>query len=195
MNFSQNLFLGDTPEVPGAINERGAPASLHYIINMWYPEDSQKDEALTAGVIDSPLEDRFAWMQAAVDAGRSIRTRLEIPLKAPLLSAVLIHPPEIDVVDALGRDGADGFAGYVREELNVRQLTVTSDKSAYGVRLRARLNPSTCGPRLRGAFKQISTSLAALPQSALEEYLVVSTSDELYSFLLRMLLNPCSLEL
>ncbi|VDL64293.1 unnamed protein product [Hymenolepis diminuta] len=183
LDFS-NFEIANIGEVSGAADEHGAPLSLHYLINMWYPTESEEDKAATAGVVDSALEARVAWMQAAVEAGRSIRTRLELPLKAPLRTAVLIHPPDSDVVNALGKDGSDGLAVYVREELNVRQLTVTSDKAAYGVRLRARLNPATAGPRLRAAFKPISNALSALPQSALEQYLVkgeMTLEDELLS--------------
>ncbi|KAM7534597.1 hypothetical protein Aperf_G00000105242 [Anoplocephala perfoliata] len=169
LNFT-DLKIESVDEVPGAIDERGVPVSLHYLVGLWYP--ASEDSETTRGIVDTTLEARVAWMQAAVEAGRSIRTRLELPLKAPLRSAVLIHPPDTDVVDALGRDGSDGLAGYVREELNVRQLTVTSDKAAYGVRIRARLNPATVGPRLRGAFKPISNALSTLPQTALEEYLI-----------------------
>nr|CDS27818.1 isoleucyl tRNA synthetase cytoplasmic [Hymenolepis microstoma] len=183
LDFS-NFKIENIGEVPSAVDENGAPVSLHYLINLWYPAELEKVNTVTADVVDSALEARVAFMQAAVEAGRSIRTRLELPLKAPLRSAVLIHPPDTDVVDALGKDGSDGLANYVREELNVRQLTVTSDKAAYGVRLRARLNPATAGPRLRGAFKPISNALSNLSQSALEQYVLkgeMTLEDELLS--------------
>lgn len=181
MRFLPLLIIDGFNEVPGALDEQGTPVSLHYLVGLWYSA-SEGNEA-TSGIVDTALEARVAWMQAAVEAGRSIRTRLELPLKAPLRSAVLIHPPDTEVVDALGRDGSDGLAGYVREELNVRQLTVTSDKVAYGVRLRARLNPATAGPRLRGSFKPISNALSTLPQRALEEYLIVRLDYQLSPYL------------
>lgn len=60
----------------------GAPDSVHYLLS-----PKANDE-----LIDSVIEDTVAWMQATVELGRIIRTRTNLPLKAPLREAIVIHP-------------------------------------------------------------------------------------------------------
>lgn len=45
------------------------------------------------------------------------------------------------------------------EELNVRKVTVTSDKLKYGVSLRAEPDHKTLGARLKGEFKQVMLAI------------------------------------
>lgn len=48
---------------------------------------------------------------------------------------------------------------YVLEELNVRKLTVTADKAAYGVTMRAEPEHRTLGARLKGEFKAVTQAI------------------------------------
>lgn len=59
------------------------------------------------------------------------------------------------------------FQQYVTEELNVRQVTVTCDKQAYGVSLRAEPDHKTLGARIKQAFKLVT---AAIKVSSLHFY-------------------------
>lgn len=154
------------------MGEDGAPASIHYLTGVW---DSASDES--ASVIDSDLEARVAWMQSAVETGRSIRTRRGLALKAPLREAVLIHPSESVSSSALvARRALTALSAVVARELNVRRIIVSDDKAKYGVRLRARPNPASLGARVRDRYRAIASALAALSQEAIEDYLVVSRS-------------------
>lgn len=51
---------------------------------------------------------------------------------------------------------------YVLEELNVRTLTVTSDKETYGVMMRAEPEHRTLGARLKGTFKAVTQAIKVL---------------------------------
>ncbi|EUB57660.1 Isoleucyl-tRNA synthetase, cytoplasmic [Echinococcus granulosus] len=154
LDFSEFPLDGVSDAESGAVRADGAPASVHYLVGV----------SAESGGIDTALEERVAWMQAAVELGRSIRTRHDLPLKAPLPAAVVIHPL------AEAREAVTALASYVTEELNIRNLTVTDDKTTYRVRLRARLNP-VLGARLRARLRLLAAAVAALPQSSLEAYL------------------------
>ncbi|KAL5969721.1 Isoleucine--tRNA ligase cytoplasmic [Taenia solium] len=154
LDFSKFPLEGLSDGESGVVGADGAPASVHYLVGV---------SAESRG-IDEALEARVAWMQAAVELGRSIRTRHDLPLKAPLRAAVVIHPL------AEAREAVTALASYVTEELNVRNLTITDDKATYQVRLRARLNP-VLGARLRARLRPLAAAVAALPQSSLEVYL------------------------
>ncbi|CDS35496.1 isoleucyl tRNA synthetase, cytoplasmic [Echinococcus multilocularis] len=154
LDFSEFPLDGVSDAESGAVGADGAPASVHYLVGV----------SAESGGIDIALEEQVAWMQAAVELGRSIRTRHDLPLKAPLPAAVVIHPL------AEAREAVTALASYVTEELNIRNLTVTDDKTTYRVRLRARLNP-VLGARLRARLRLLAAAVAALPQSSLEAYL------------------------
>ena len=49
------------------------------------------------------------------------------------------------------------------QELNVRKITVSSDKHKFGVQLRAEPDNQTLGRRLKGAFKQVSQAIKGTP--------------------------------
>ena len=48
---------------------------------------------------------------------------------------------------------------YFNQELNVKKLTVSSDKDKYGIHLKAEPDNQTLGRRLKGAFKQVSQAV------------------------------------
>ena len=63
------------------------------------------------------------------------------------------------------------------QELNVRKITVSSDKHKFGVQLRAEPDNQTLGRRLKGAFKQVSQAIKGILYQTMrliqsEEYLV-----------------------
>ena len=58
-------------------------------------------------------------------------------------------------------------ARRVRQELNVRVLTTTSDKRRYGVRLRAEPDHRVLGARLKGAFKGVVAAIRQLTDDQL----------------------------
>ncbi|VEL31590.1 unnamed protein product [Protopolystoma xenopodis] len=60
--------------------------------------------------------------------------------------------------------------------MNVRELTVTSDKERYGIRLRAKLNHRVLGSRLRQDYKQIVEAAKLLSFIELEQFQQVYAS-------------------
>ncbi|VDM00063.1 unnamed protein product [Schistocephalus solidus] len=116
--------------------------------------------------IHTDIEETVAWMQACVELGRSIRTRKDLPLKAPLREAVVIHPDPKVHAQILS------MQSYIVEELNVRNFSVTDDKAKYGVKLRGTLNP-VVGARLKSQVKAVAEAVKNLSIDELEEYVKV----------------------
>lgn len=56
------------------------------------------------------------------------------------------------------------------QELNVRQLTLSTDKDKYGIRLRAEPDHMVLGKRLKGAFKAVTASIKELTNEHLETF-------------------------
>ncbi|VDP93961.1 unnamed protein product, partial [Echinostoma caproni] len=120
-------------------------------------------------LINSEIEDTVSWMQAAVELGRIIRTRTNLPLKAPLREAIVIHP------DPAVRREIMSAQMYIVEELNVRILTVTDDKHKYGVQLRGQLNHRTLGVCLKKDYKAVVEAVKSMPTADLEKFVATGS--------------------
>ncbi|XP_054583697.1 isoleucine--tRNA ligase, cytoplasmic isoform X3 [Eptesicus fuscus] len=115
-------------------------------------------------LIDKKTESAVSRMQSVIELGRVIRDRKTIPIKYPLKEIVVIHqdPEALDSIRSLEK--------YIIEELNVRKVTLSTDKNKYGIRLRAEPDHMILGKRLKGAFKAVMTSIKQLSSEELEQF-------------------------
>lgn len=74
----------------------------------------------------------------------------------PLKEVVIIHndPEYLRDIELVKQ--------YILEELNVRKITLSSDKLKYGVSLRAEPDHKTLGARLKSAFKDVMADIKVL---------------------------------
>lgn len=72
----------------------------------------------------------------------------------------------------------------VLQELNVRQLTLSTDKDKYGIRLRAEPDHMVLGKRLKGAFKAVTASIKELTSEKLEAFQKTGMSLHILSLIL-----------
>lgn len=129
--------------------------SVHYLM---LPEPR-------SDLINVDIERAVSHMQNVIDLGRVIRDRKTIPVKYPLPEVVVIHQDEQCLQDIAS------FERYILEELNVRHVTITTDKKKYGVTLRAEPDHKTLGARLKGDFKPVMQAIKALKDADLQQFL------------------------
>ncbi|XP_077458781.1 isoleucine--tRNA ligase, cytoplasmic isoform X2 [Stigmatopora argus] len=115
-------------------------------------------------LIDKRIENAVSQMQSVIELGRVIRDRKTLPVKYPLKEVVVIHQDS----DAL--KDIQSLQKYILEELNVRQLTISTDKDKYGICLRAEPDHMVLGKRLKGAFKSITAAIKELSSEQLEAF-------------------------
>ncbi|XP_035244059.1 isoleucine--tRNA ligase, cytoplasmic [Anguilla anguilla] len=129
-------------------------SSIHYLML------PQARESL----IDKRIESAVCQMQSVIELGRVIRDRRTLPVKYPLKEVVVIHqdPEALKDIQALQK--------YILEELNVRQLTLSTEKDKYGIRLRAEPDHMVLGKRLKGAFKPVMAAIKELKSEQLETF-------------------------
>lgn len=60
-------------------------------------------------------------------------------------------------------------------ELNIKKLTLSTNKEKYGVKLRAEPDHKTLGARLKGAFKDVTKEIKALSDAQISEFLQRNT--------------------
>ncbi|XP_005355232.1 isoleucine--tRNA ligase, cytoplasmic isoform X2 [Microtus ochrogaster] len=115
-------------------------------------------------LIDKKTENAVSRMQSVIELGRVIRDRKTIPIKYPLKEIVVIHqdPEALEDIKSLEK--------YIIEELNVRKVTLSTDKNKYGIRLRAEPDHMVLGKRLKGAFKAVMVAIKQLSNEELEQF-------------------------
>lgn len=127
--------------------------SIHYLM---LPQPNYK-------LINKDIERSVAHMQSVIELGRVIRDRKTIPIKYPLPEVVVVHQNPQYIADV------KSLEEYVLSELNVRKLTVTTDKSVYGITLRAEPDHKLLGLRLKQDFKKVTLAIKALTDNEINE--------------------------
>ncbi|XP_077307695.1 isoleucine--tRNA ligase, cytoplasmic [Lithobates pipiens] len=115
-------------------------------------------------LIDKRIEAAVSRMQSVIELGRVIRDRKTLPVKYPLKEVIVIHQDQEALSDI------QSLEKYIVEELNVRKVTISTDKTKYGIRLRAEPDHMVLGKRLKGAFKTVMAAIKELKNDQLEQF-------------------------
>ena len=78
-------------------------------------------------LIDLATEETVTHMQHAIETGRLIRDRINVPMKYPLSKVVIVDANEQTLA------GYKTLEKYIKEELNVLEVVLTKDEDAYVV--------------------------------------------------------------
>jgi len=110
------------------------PGSLEHADSVHY----QMMPVSQSKFIRSDIERSVALMQSVVELGRVMRDRRTLPVKYPVSEIIVIHkdPQTLEAIKSL--------QDFILSELNVRKLTLSSDKEKYGVSLRAEPDHKVC---------------------------------------------------
>jgi isoleucyl-tRNA synthetase len=134
------------------VAEKGAPESVHHCD--WPTCD--------AGLVDEEL---IADMDLAITVsglGRSARSRTGIKLRQPLQEAIVITTPD-------SFDRLDRVSDLIREELNVKDLEITSDRSILESRT-VKPVPRLLGRKHGRLFVKVAEAVRALSQEEAEKF-------------------------
>jgi len=151
--LTENMYQQLRKKVPSLTGPNSA--SVHYLSLPTARED----------LIYEDVERAVARMQSVVDLGRILRDRKTMPIKYPLPEVVVIHK------DLQCLDDIRSLENYILEELNIKSVTLSSDKTSYGVTLRAEPDHKTLGLRLKGAFKSVMAEIKQLDDKVLTSFL------------------------
>lgn len=69
----------------------------------------------------------------------------------------------------------------------MRQLTLSTDKDKYGIRLRAEPDHMVLGKRLKGAFKAVTASIKELTSEQLETFQKTGISVYVWLYIFKMM--------
>lgn len=139
------------------------PASYH-------PEDDRSVHFLSYPEVRKELQDdktelAVNRMQKVIELGRNIRERKTIGLKVPLKTLIVIHHDKEYLADV------ESLKKYIIDELNIRDLVLTSEEAAYGVEYIAQADWSVLGRKLRGDIVKVKKALPNLTSEQVQGYM------------------------
>lgn len=143
-----------------ARHQSDAPSSIHH------RDFPMADEAL----IDRELETAMAHVREVVRLGRNLRKREGHRVRQPL-SRLTVLTRDPSVAGAVAT-----HASVISDELNVKEVTVSSDETAF-VHLSAKANYRKLGPILGSRMTDAATAIAGLSGDQIEDLLAGGSTE------------------
>ncbi|KAL9052995.1 MAG: hypothetical protein Q9162_005051 [Coniocarpon cinnabarinum] len=151
--ITDTIYLRLLPHLPKSI----LPADHRSVHFLPYP-------TVRSSLFDPNIERRVSRMQSVIELARTSRERRTIGLKTPLKSLVVIHPATEYLEDVRSLES------YVLEELNVRDLVLTSDEETYGVRYFVSADWPTLGKKLKKDAQRVKKALPSLTSEDVKKF-------------------------
>ncbi|KDQ21864.1 hypothetical protein BOTBODRAFT_26268 [Botryobasidium botryosum FD-172 SS1] len=165
--ITENIYQGLRPYIPASAFPNDDIRSIHFLS---FPV--VRDE-----YFDAEIERKVKRMQNVIELTRTLRERHTLPLKTPLKSLLIFHP------DQQYHDDVKLLQPYLESELNVREISFSTDEESSGVRYRANADWAVLGRKLR---KDLGRVKAGLPQL---------TSDDVKGYVLNGVVTVDGIEL
>lgn len=115
---------------------------------------------------DPEIERTVERMQRVIEQGRTLRERKQLPLKTPLKELVVVADDYQNY-----HEDVLSLQSYIKEELNVRQVVVTSDEDRYGVKYKAEADWKVLGQRLKKDAMKVKKALGHLTSDQIKTFM------------------------
>jgi isoleucyl-tRNA synthetase len=116
-------------------------------------------------LFDPVVERRVKRMQKVIELARQSRERRTVGLKTPLKTLVVIHKEKQYL------DDVKSLEGYIAEELNVRDLVLSSDEDKYNVQYSVNADWRTLGKKLKKDVQKVKKGLSDVNSEQCKAYL------------------------
>ncbi|KAJ3660688.1 hypothetical protein Zmor_005126 [Zophobas morio] len=136
---------------------------VQYVDSVHYVTQPQPNTTL----IDIDTERAVSRMRSVIESGRVSRDRTNLALKYPLPEVVIIHQDPQYLADL------HLLEEYIRTELNVRIVTLISDRKKYGLTLQVEPDFKILGLRFKDELRTLVTGITALTRVEIDEMIKV----------------------
>ena len=143
------------PHIPEALHGEDM-RSVHFLV---FPE-------VRTELFDQGVERRVGRMQTVIELARISRERKSMGLKTPLKTLVVIHK------DQQYLDDVQSLEGYITEELNVRDLVLSSDEVKYNVQYSMSADWPTLGKKLKKDAQKVKKGLSGLTSKEVKRFVL-----------------------
>jgi isoleucyl-tRNA synthetase len=156
--LTDTIYLKLLPRIPKAL--QGAdPRSVHFLP---FPEVREE-------LFNPVIERKVQRMQKVIELARYSREKRTVGLKQPLKSLVVIHH------DAEYLEDVRSLEGYITEELNVRDLVLTSDEATHNVQYSVTADWPVLGKKLKKAMAKVKKALPGVTSEQAHGYVINKT--------------------
>lgn len=152
--ITDNIYLRLLPHIPESLRAED-DRSIHFLP---FPE-------VRAELFDPVVERQFKRMQSVIDLGRISRDRANRGLKVPLKELVVIHPDPEYLADI------KSLENYILEELNLRDLILSSDEEKYNVQYSVGADFPVLGKKLKKDAVKVKKALPGLKTEEIKAFL------------------------
>ena len=145
--ITEHIYLLLRPYLPESmLNSFDDDRSVHFLP---YP-------TFRAEFLDRDVERKFERMKCVIVLARTSRERRSLGLKTPLKSLAVVHPDPTYLSDL------ESLESYIRDELNIESLELTTDETRYGVKYSCTANWPVLGQKLRKDMPKVKKLLPEL---------------------------------
>ncbi|KAF2635767.1 hypothetical protein P280DRAFT_553617 [Massarina eburnea CBS 473.64] len=152
--LTENIYLRLLPYIPKELQAEDS-RSVHFLP---FPEVREE-------LFNEVVERQVQRMQSVIELGRICRDRANKGLKIPLKTLVVIHP------DQEYLDDIKSLETYISEELNVRDLVLSSDEEKYNVQYSASADFSVLGKKLKKDAIKVKKALPNLNSQQIKDFI------------------------
>lgn len=153
--LSDNIFQRLAPHLPESLKAGKDIRSVHFL----------RFPTVREHLFDTVVERRVSRMQKVIELGRLARERRTLSLKTPLKTLVVLHQDHHFLEDVRTLDR------YITEELNVRDLVLTSEESRYGIEYSVQADVKNLGMKFKKDAAKIKAALPKLSPSDIRGFL------------------------
>ena len=153
--ITENLYQGLRPYLPETIQGAKDIRSVHFLP---FPE-------VREDYFDTVIERRVSRMQNVIELGRVVREKKRIAVKTPLKTLIVFHHDKQYLDDVCQLDG------YIKEELNVRELIATSDEEYVGIKYKVSADWPVLGRKLRKDMPRVKNNLPKVTNDEAKAYI------------------------
>lgn len=152
--LTDTIYLKLLPHIPKELQGKDN-RSVHFLP---FPEVRKE-------LFNPDIERRVERMQRVIELGRVSRERRTVGLKQPLKTLVVLHR------DKQYLDDVKSLESYIKEELNVRDLVLTSDEAGYGVTYSVAADWPVLGKKLKKDMGRVKKALPSVTSGEVKAYL------------------------
>jgi isoleucyl-tRNA synthetase len=161
--LSEYIYQGIRPIISDELLGSDRTDSVHFML---------VPSAKECGTIDETILASMRALQNVVELARVARERRVLAIRQPLEELVVIHESE-EVLTQI-----QSLETYIKSELNIKNLTTSTDKAKYNVRRTAKPDVVKLGKRLRKAAKPVQNAVREMSGEQVE-FLINNGSIEL----------------
>ncbi|GAB7346966.1 hypothetical protein MBLNU459_g2019t1 [Dothideomycetes sp. NU459] len=156
--ITDNIYQRISKHIPKELHGEDM-RSVHFLP---YPEVREE-------LFDEVVERRVKRMQTVIEQGRLCRERRTVSLKTPLKSLVVIHsdPQYLEDVRSL--------ESYVVDELNIRDLILSSDEEKYKVQYSVLADLKSLGMKFKKDAAKVKKAVPNLSSTDIKSFMQTGT--------------------